>query len=212
MKAVSTSWARNDDEILQPVSTGISFQDYSRMQTEQRAPSRHGRYIPTFAANDEQLRQVIAQRIWIYLHNGGDHGKVPDELAKDWQRLCRMADEFEEKMASRDISHMPKGQRELRQLHHEAVKRAGGYAALQSAIAYRSWRLRQYSVTVGVALGISPQNVRVSVQRMNDAARFLGFEVFPDHHTRGTKRARKARKSGMPVKRLPKRAAVTRIR
>src|SRR6266404_7173824 len=63
MKPVSTVWQRDEDGILQPVSTRIDFGDYARMGTERHVARRHARWTPAFAANDVQLRKVIAQRL-----------------------------------------------------------------------------------------------------------------------------------------------------
>ncbi len=193
MKPVSTVWQRDEDGILQPVSTRIDFGDYARMGTERHVARRHARWTPAFAANDVQLRKVIAQRLWNFIQGVGigrndGSGHVPDELVNDWQRLCRMADEVEEQRARRDISHLSTYQQQLIRTHRESVKRAGGYAELQAAIAYRSWRLGQDSVAVGESLGMSPQSVRVNLQRMSEMARRLGFEVFPYHKSRGVLR------------------------
>src|SRR5947209_291457 len=49
--------------------TCIAWSDKERMHIESYKPGRHRRWIPTFAANDEKLRKVIAFSAWCYAAN-----------------------------------------------------------------------------------------------------------------------------------------------
>jgi hypothetical protein len=163
-------------------SNGIAYED--RMQTAPSSvPLRHKRWTPAFAASDDKLRRVLLQRAWFYLHGSGRLASAPD----DWKTINDAATKkaLESKM---NFSKCPAHKRAENKAHMAAVKQAGGYLELQAALAYRAWRLGHDSVGIAEALGMSPQSVRVNLQRLCNAARDLDFETFPRHYSLGKSR------------------------
>jgi hypothetical protein len=160
--------------------TSLSFDDYRSMHTQHKAAGRC--WVPPFAFNERQLRKVLLLRAWRYLVQ---HGPLPANVS--WQKLNEAATTralrgYEVRPSASKIQHL------MCKRHIEAVRRAGGYLQLQNAVAFRSWRLGQNSVAVGDSLGISPCNVRATLQRLRDIARKLGFDVGSDHPSRGRRR------------------------
>ncbi len=62
------------------------------------------------------------------------------------------------------------------------------YLGLQSAVIYRAYRLGQDSCAIAGELGIQPCAVRQFLFRANRAARKLGFDCGPRHHSAGRPR------------------------
>jgi hypothetical protein len=163
------------------VESKLSFDDYGRsMSTAHRAEGRA--WVPPFATDGRQLKIVLLLRTWRFVHNG-----VPMPRNLDWHELNRIA--TERALKGHEIRESaPAIQKQIQEQHKAAVCRAGGYLQLQAAIAWRSWRLGQDSVTVAESLGVSPSAVRINLSRIKDAARLLAFDVGPPHHTRQNKR------------------------
>lgn len=178
-------------------SNGIAFEDYQRMQAQSSSVTiRHRRWRPAFAASDEKLRRVLLHKAWSYVHNR--HSSLPD----DWKTVNAAATKKALELLKVGFKYCPAHKRGESAAHVAAVKHAGGYLELLAALAYRAWRLGQDSVGVAEALHMTPQSVRVNLQRMCDVARSLGYETFERHSS--FQRSRAARK------RL-KRAARTRL-
>jgi len=162
-------------------AAGISYNDFERMQAiPSSVPLRQRRWTPTFAASDEKLRRVLLHRAWMYLHGSGR----PASASGDWKTINDAATKkaLESKM---NFSNCPAHKRDENTAHMAAVKQAGGYLELQAALAYRAWRLGHDSVGIAEALGMSPQSVRVNLQRLCNAARDLDYETFPRHYSYG---------------------------
>lgn len=166
-----------------PVSaeSHIAFEDFSRMHRDGRAAC-HSRWTPPFALNTSQLRHVLLVRCWRYLHN---HTPVPPIL--NWKELNRAATAHTLE-PHKILATSPSVQKLMYARHVEAVIRAGGYLQLQASIAWQAWRLGMRSVDVAESLNISPQCVRINLQRLRDIARSLKFDVGPPHHTYKSKR------------------------
>jgi hypothetical protein len=157
--------------------TGIAFTDYDRMHTVRRSAVRSVA-APPFAANDEQLANVIAHRCWQYCHGKQD---MPELDKKQLKRIVtlkvnRVKDERRGGEGSdQDYRH---------QVHVSNAQRIG-YAQMQAAVAYRSWRLNQPSTDVAASLGITPWNVRIILWRLTAVARKLGYETIRRKHVGG---------------------------
>jgi hypothetical protein len=180
-------------------STGLDYGDYGRMHTAERAP-RHKDCVPPFAHDTEQLKKVLMLRALRYLR-----GTTPiRELHNaDWEQLNRRA--TEKALRGYKIrSDAPRVQHEMQARHRASVRRAGGFLQLLAAIAYRAWRLGQDSVAVGESLGISPVNVRATLQRLRDSARQLGFDVGLDRRSETRKYADDKRLRRMAARKAKK--------
>jgi hypothetical protein len=165
------------------VQTGISNEDYKTgMHTERHVVSfRQKRWVPAFSANDASLRLVIAQRLFNYTGLGYCRPRVPDELAGDWKKLSALADAHFERIVRRNLDCPDDSKIVWIAKHSASVRRAGGYAAMIAAVAYRCWRLGQDSVTVAQSLGITPGAVRQQLTRLLAIARKLGLECGSPH-------------------------------
>jgi hypothetical protein len=171
-------------------SNGIAFEDYARMSSRSSSVSpRHKRWTPAFAASDEKLRRVLLHRAWLYLH-GVTNGSAPDDRQAINAAATRKALELS-KVSFGSCSPRKRAENDA---HISAVKRAGGYLALQSALAYRAWRLGQDSCAIAETLGMSPQAVRVNLQRLCEVARKLGYETFRRHYSFGRQRPKRDRR------------------
>jgi hypothetical protein len=166
-----------------PVSaeSNIAYEDFSRMHRESHA-ARHSKWTPPFALNTSQLRQVLLVRCWRYMHN-----QTPVPAILNWKELSRAATAHTLRPHA-ILPTSPAIQKQMHSSHVRAVLCVGGYLQFQSALVWRAWRLGMSSVDVAESLGISPQCVRVNLQRLRDIARQLGFDVGPPHHSRSNPR------------------------
>lgn len=181
-------------------STGISFDDYSRMQTH-RHSSKPAAWVPPFAMNDSQLQKVLLIRAWRYI-NGPRRLPIPDPATINREAANQAATD----KALRGYTihpDAPARQHEAHAMHQESVRRAGGYLQLLAAIAFRAWRLGMDSVAVAESLGTSPQAVRVHLWRFRDIAKDLGFEVGRAGHTAGAIRSTKVKQPKVHKPRKP---------
>lgn len=158
-------------------SNGIAYED--RLHSQERAPLRERRWIPAFAASNEKLRWVLLHKAWSYIHN--KHTAPPD----DWKTVNAAATKKALELLQVGFQQCPEHKRDESVAHVAAVKQAGSYLALLAAIAYRAWRFREDSVAIAEALHITPQAVRVNLQRLCNVARSLGYETFPRHRSFG---------------------------
>jgi hypothetical protein len=165
-------------------STGLAFEDYERMSSRASSvPLRHRRWTPAFAASDEKLRRVLLHRAWMYVH-----GAKAISTPADYKAIDAAATKKALELSKVHFINCPAHKRAENDAHMAAVRKAGSYLALQNAIAYRAWRLGQDSVAIGESLGMSPQAIRVNIQRLCNAARDLDYETFPRHHSLGKPR------------------------
>src|ERR1035437_6288635 len=107
-------------------TAGFDYSDRGNIQRV-RHVTRLRKWIPEWTSSDEKLRKVLLRRIQMHKHYSHVNMKA--------FRLM---------------------QAEICAIHNDAVARAGSYAALQAAIAYRSWRLGWHSPDVAESLGVSP--------------------------------------------------------
>lgn len=177
------------------LNTKIAWSDYDRMQTKRGRATRERRWIPAWALNDIQMRHVLAQRCWWYAHcctNGRlRNSRVPDALINDRIALAKLVDNVIPLMKLQ-LKKLNAAQSHLRDVHI-AMRMRYGYLDLECAIVYRAYRLEENSVQIGEALGISPQDVRQHLVRLNVAARLLGYETHAPHWSVGAKRPHKLR-------------------
>ena len=188
------------------INTRLSWSDFERMQTKRGPATRERRWIPAWALRDESLRHVLAQRCWWYSHlstNGFlPKSRVPDALVNDRVALGKLVDDVIPLMKMQ-LTKLKGAQAHNRDVHI-ATRLRYGYLDLQCAIVYRAYRLEENSTQIGEALGISPNLVRVHLERLNRAAEFLGYETHTPHWTRGSKhphklRASKRKRAGLPT-------------
>lgn len=173
-RPISCTWRRDADGILVPVSTGIGFDDYNRMGPQQRHVAATLHFVPEFTQNDKQLRLVLAQYAWAYLGNG--RTRVPDSIVESWHELKRFVDA---RTARGNVltKNCPAGQRRQYETYRKSSQ--GKWFERLAGVAYRTWRLRQDSVAIAEALGITPVTVRQIRWRILRAAAQLGFDIGP---------------------------------
>lgn len=177
-----------DNRRSRPVSaaSGIDWSDYFRSMSMDDAPQLEGKlkWIPKFVHNNGQFRQVLMARARTYAHVSNPWG-CPD--GRSWQDLEVACTKLALGITySRNCNDF---QRNLIDRHKAAVQKAGGYLALQAAVAFHYWRRAQSSVAVAEILGISPQAVRQAASKLLDVARELGIEPPSEHWSAGKKRA-----------------------
>src|SRR5260370_24135052 len=171
----------------------IAFTDYNRMHTEYRKTFRDNRWIPQFANDDKQLRRVLAQRAFSYYRAFNKRGhnefeQVPEALVADLPALTELVNQTLKKLEgnpkyfAETNSDMPDMQLGMHWQHIGAVKRAGSYLALITAIAYRSWRQGWHSTDIAASLGMTPWSVREHLYRLREIATRLGY-TFDRHHS-----------------------------
>jgi hypothetical protein len=176
-------------------STGISFDDYSRMQTH-RHSSKPAAWVPPFAMNDSQLQKVLLMRAWKFVRGSRRAVPKPESIDRDQINRAATAKGLRGYVIRPDA---PPIQHQAHAMHKEAVRRAGGFLQLQAAIAFRSWRLGMDSVAVAETLGTTPQAVRAALWRFRDTAKRLGFDAGRAGHSAGTKRRKKKPGHGGPA-------------
>jgi hypothetical protein len=160
----------------------LSYSDLARMHMQLRCTASELRlmYTPAFAANDEQVRLVLAQQCYSYACQclqGMTPGRVPDDLVNDREKLealVKCAAEAQRKFNNSSSEH---------DTHLDWMDRNGGYLKLRSTVQHRAWRLFQDCVTIAEELGLTPVGVRQILQRLVIAGRRLGLETFPPHHS-----------------------------
>src|SRR5262249_335586 len=178
-------------------SNGLAFEDYERMSSRSSSvPLRHRRWTPAFAASDEKLRRVLLCRGWLYLHGMAKLDSAPS----DRETINAAATKKALELTKVSFSSCSVQKRAENKAHVAAVRRAGGYLELQSAIAYRAWRLGQNSVGVAEALGMTPMAVRVNLQRLCEVARRLGYDTFRRHFSFGRLRPKRNRRPAVTAR------------
>lgn len=162
--------------------TRIAFSDYAFMHTKHFGVCKDkARWIPAFALNDRQLREVLIAQANNYLWGGGGR-RVPEIRSRDWKELNRLCTE---KALALSTGGLSPEQTALILEHKRTVTASGGYLALIAAVAWRYWRSAESCVAVAESFGISPVKVRQIAHRLVCAARQLGLETFKHHKTFG---------------------------
>lgn len=162
----------------------LSFNDHQRMGTVSLV-SKEGkkRWIPKFAASDEQLRAVLLR----VGSSGAGGGALP--WITDWRDLDARCTT---RILSRSAKGLPESQKPTVERLQQAVKKAGSYLALYLGVAYHYWREAEDCVTVAEILDMTPVQVRMYAQRMVVIARELGFETYEPHPTAGREKSNHA--------------------
>jgi hypothetical protein len=161
----------------------LAYVDFTRgmhMQLRCTASELRLMYTPAFAANDEQVRLVLAQKCYSYAAAclpGIAIGRVPDELVNDREKLEALTKRAVE--AQRKFNNSSDGH----EVHLDWMDRNGGYVQLRSMVQHRAWRLFQDCVTIARDLGLTPSGVRQILHRLVISGRRLGLETFPPHHS-----------------------------
>jgi len=162
--------------------SNLAFADIKNMHIVRRVGGFRARWTPAFASNDKQLLHVLVQRAWQYMHSTRS-GKVPSKFLDSKEELqLRLAAVFEER--KREWGKPGEHGHWNHEVHKATVERLG-YLELQTAVAYRSWRLGQTSTDIAANLGITPANVRTILYRICLVARKLGYKTFTRHPTTG---------------------------
>ena len=160
----------------------ISYEDLKSMHILDALELRSDRWTPPFCWNTRQLQRVLLIRAWRW-----GFGSKPLPAVLPPFALVDAAATARSLRGANVKKDDPK-QKAMVESARAAVRRAGTYTALQAAIAFRCWRLGQDSPTVGESLGITPQAVRASLQKIKDVAAELGYDVGEKHPTKGRKR------------------------
>jgi hypothetical protein len=176
------------------IKSRITFSDLEHMHVESRAAQRPNRWIPVFAANDKQLKHVLAVSAWRYA-NGGKM-PMPENLSLDTlKRITARA--FQQKM-TRSLVNMTEAQRDMLRRHVRSVDGAGGYLPFKAALVYKSWRQGLPSTQVAEQLWMTPPNVRIILYRLCNIARSLGYETFPRGKSLGKNTGRMRHMTKLP--------------
>jgi len=149
--------------------TELDYSDMQRCHTEFRSTFRARRWVPAFANSDRGLREVLASRMWCYVH-GGAIRRAPERFVKNWKGLRRLVD-------AKVAQYRRKG----------CNFPAPVPVEIQAAICYRSWRLGQDSPTIAAALRLSPGMVRTTLFRIRVTAEKIGLPIGFSHHSKGQK-------------------------
>src|ERR1039458_3452345 len=158
-------------------ASSLDFTDLRTMQVENHAASRSRRWIPAFAASDESLRLLLLWRTWRYLH--GRASELPKKFLTNYAALDKLATAKMKRCERRTKHHLPGA-------HFRAVHHSGTYMALQSAIAYRSWRLGWDSPAIATSLGTTAVMIRTSLERMRRMGEMLRLPLGISHASKGT--------------------------
>jgi len=161
--------------LLASSTTGWKFVD--NLEMSNRRAAHNFAFIPPFAFQDEQLKAVLRHRAWRYVHSN-----TPIPASWDYAAINLAA--TKKALRGHEIVG-PDQQHALQDKHIAAVKRAGSYMALQSSIAWRSWRLGMPSTEVAFSLCVSPWMVRQALRRLRAIAAGLGYECGRRHHSFG---------------------------
>jgi len=199
--------AHCDGDGEQVCATGLSFSDYSRMQTRVRKGASHFRTgIPAYALDDEKLREVVVRAVEM-------RAGVPDKLVKGdhaqrmefahkrllaqvpmiEKRLENLCHRFVERVQSGPLSFEERQRLERRQQELDSrLMMVARLPAIITAVLYLSYRVGGGMDSVGVSseLGcVKPPTVRQILRRA---------KLLADRIERGESRRR--RRTGRPHK------------
>jgi len=172
------AWACKRTRVVSEESH-LAFSDIQRMHVHRHSATRGRRFIPEFATNPKQLRQVLTFFAWRYARpTKKKNAPVPEGITLD--ELKRVTDERFEK----DLKQNRRPKNQISQRETDAFERFcfvydQGWLRVHAAVAWRSWLLGYESTQIAAGLFMSPQQVRIILWRMNLVARELGFNTFP---------------------------------
>jgi hypothetical protein len=183
-------------------STGIGFEEYSRMQTSVRAVAP-GRQLetPSWAVNDAQLRELLVAFLEERAFNGRtgqQTGTLTERLANAQKRLIAMCEKTLvptiDRLCQRLVS-LKRGtpltqdaQKQIQQLENQIenldtrlrFEQKDGGASLTIGVAFYYFRVGLDSVGTAERLGIKPPHARQIVWRLrNTWAKLEGWRLDP---------------------------------
>jgi hypothetical protein len=183
-------------------ATEIAFSDFGRMHVVRRKEQRWHRWIPAFATDLNKIRRVLALAAWHSVH---PQRPLPDILEHNLEEFIRITDAHVRRIAAKAIDANAAPNQKVGRVRFLATcDSPGGWMRSRCAIAYLSWRLGQNSCQIAVQLGMSPQQVRAILVRLNAAARELGYETFAPIPA-GSRRKTSKMPPGLTLLRLVKR-------
>jgi hypothetical protein len=168
-------------------SSGIAFEDYSRMSTQLHKLSPNRRYdVPTWAVNDEQTCSVIARSM-----EGRAGLRMPAHEATDRERLQRAQQVLKTKepqlvarldgMCKRFVAAKNDGDVHAAALGIQIenldtqLRILDRTAEMLGSIIYFYWRAGFTSVETGQQLGLKPPHVRMTILRLTETGVELGY-------------------------------------
>jgi len=199
-------------------TSGISFDDYSRMSTRSKSQNCvfHRNGVPAFVLSVSKLRAVIVHVVEV---RAGFRNPLPGTHT---QRLKCAQKVLDEKRAAkinilgglceRYVALKNAGDPEFKTLEPmienlDTVLRVNDHiAATIAGVLYLSWRCNMDSPAVGAALGMKPPHVRQILRRANIIARKLFGEVdaTPLKFSANTEEQRRHRREYMRARYLKK--------
>jgi hypothetical protein len=144
------------------IRTELAYSDFNdHMHVERRAHQRCKRWLPAWAFDDAQFRQVILTRCWLYCHGGSP---MPKDTT--WRMMRATCD-------GRGVRHIQLG----------TAKRETGYLDFLVKLLWLSVRLGHNATEVAQQLGITPVHVRQELYKVNKVAELLRFPIHKVPHT-----------------------------
>jgi len=130
-------------------------------------------WIPQFATNPEQLRSVIAKRLWAFAHSTAPMPKNVTSVQLD--NDCAMA-------VLRQLMKNP-ASRKSREMQ-AALAKYGSLGNLLAKIAWACWRAtpRLSNKEIAEEIGMSKSQIVSHLSRLIRTAQALGFPVYPQRH------------------------------
>jgi hypothetical protein len=170
-------------------STGLSFNDYSRMQTEtHKLFAGRRKAVPVWAVNDSDLQRVLVEYLEsrAYYKARSQSGTLRERIAQAEKRIAARALKTSrslDALCARYIELQRSGgdARELAKLEC-AIKGldtvliiSRSPAPIAAAIIYKYFRLGYKSTQIASDLGLHSPGVRQMLLRIHKAARALGY-------------------------------------
>lgn len=163
-------------------STGISFEDYTRMSTHLSHKPCRGRKMetPVWALNDAKLRAVLVRSLELRAHlNAPQQGTEQERLDRAQRalqaanaalvdRLKNLASQYVQLKAAPDAAGHLAALRVQIENVDTMIRTSADWAATALGIVYRYYRLGEDSVSVAIALNIKPPHVRQTLWRLNN--------------------------------------------
>jgi hypothetical protein len=144
------------------IRSELAYSDFNdHMHIERRVQQRRKRWLPAWAFDDAQFRQVILTRCWLYCHGGSP---MPKDTT--WRMMRAMCDAFGERYTQLG-----------------AAKRETGYLEFLVKLLWLSARLGHNATEVAAQLGITSVHVRQELYKTNRVAELLRFPVHKVPHT-----------------------------
>jgi hypothetical protein len=169
-------------------STGIAFEDYTRMGMERHSLSSWRRYaVPVWAINDDQLCAVLARSMEERAgFRKGQAGMDKERMARAQQQLEKMRPELVariDRLCARFVAAKREGADNVTvALYGQKVEEVDTQLRLLSDISkilagvvYFYWRCGYTSVETGQQLGLKPPHIRCMLFKLIETAAELGY-------------------------------------